>query len=97
MAMTEIQLPEKATFYSQMRGLATNLMRMMCDLGNVSEFVGNLDTGDLDTMGVPTGQVRTDLTNFRTSINEFLAFFEGTSTDQTQVIGDMIEKFRHMS
>ena len=62
----------------------------------ISGFINAMGTTEMNAMGVPTA-VQLELNDFRTSINEFIDFYEGTSTTQTEVIGDIVEAFRHMS
>jgi len=63
---------------------------------DIAEFIGFVETADLDAMGVPTGTLRSDLANFRTAMNELIAFFNGTSTSQTVVPSDVVDKIRSM-
>ena len=97
MALTELQLPAKQNFYNHMQSAASRMDNMMRTWENLAEFVGFIEAADLDAMGVATGQVRTDLTNFRTVMNELVAFFRGESTTQTQVPADVVDKVRTMS
>jgi len=96
MALTELQLPEKAKFYANIQTAASNLFNLMQRWENLASFIDKVKTADLDAMGVPTGQIRTDLVEFRTVLNEVTAFFNGTSTTQTEVPLDVIEKLRSM-
>lgn len=97
MAMTEIQLPTKDNFYRAVQAAATELDNIMLRLGNFSEFIGRMDVSDLNAIGVPQGQTRTDLTNLRTAINEIVAFYNGTSTAQTVVPADATEELRRLA
>ena len=96
MALTELQLPEKATFYSNVQNAATNMKRLMDEWQNMADFIANVDTDDLDAMGVAAGTVRTDLVQFRTVMQEFIDFFKGNSTTQTLVPDDIVDKIRNM-
>ena len=96
MALTELQLPTKASFYGTMQSAASKMNNLMRQWEDLAEFIGFIDTTDLDAMGVAAGQVRTDLTQFRTSMNELVAFYKGDSTTQTQVPATVVDKIRSM-
>ena len=96
MALTELQLPTKASFYGTMQSAATKMDRLMREWESLAEFIGFVGTADLDAMGVAVGDVRTDLTQFRTIMNELVAFYKGESTTQTQVPADVVDKIRSM-
>ena len=96
MALTELQLPTKASFYGTLQSAATQMDNLMRQWDNLAEFIGMIDITDLDAMGVATGQVRTDLNNFKTVLNEMAAFFNGNSTTQTQIPADIVDKIRSM-
>ncbi len=96
MALTEIQLPTKDLFYNNLQEAATQMNLLMSKWRDLAEFIGRVDAADLTEIGVPTGQARTDLTGFRTAINEFLAFYDGTAQTQTVVPGDVVDKIRRM-
>lgn len=97
MALTELQLPSKDLFYSELQDAATQMNRLMGTWSDLAEFISTVENVDLDSMGVATtGTVRTDLVNFRTAIEEFLAFFNGTATTQTVTPSDVIDKIRRM-
>jgi hypothetical protein len=96
MALTEIQLPTKQLLYDNLQEAATQMNRLMGDWRDLAEFIGNIDTADLDILAVPAGQERTDLVNFRTAINEFLAFYDGTAQTQTVIPGNVVDLIRRM-
>jgi len=96
MALTEIQLPDKATFYNEIQHAASQMNGVMNAWRDISEFIGAMGTADLDAMGVAAGQARTDLINFRIAMEELTAFFDGTSTTQTNVPSDIVDKIRRI-
>lgn len=96
MALTELQLPLKSDFYANLQQSASLAYKLIGEWRGIADFIGNMGTADLDSMGVATGQVRTDLTAFRTMLNEVIAFWDGTSTSQTEVPSDVIEVIRKM-
>ena len=63
---------------------------------SMAEFITNVETGDLDTMGVAAGQVRTDLGDFRLMMEEVVAFYEGTPTTATIAPDVVVDKIRTM-
>ena len=96
MALTELQLPGKDEFYSNLQTVATNMKRLMNEWRDAADFIEDVDTNDLDTMGVPVGQVRTDLVDLRTILNEVHDFFTGTATTQTKIPKNIVDKIRRM-
>jgi len=96
MALTELQMPTKANFYHKIQHAATEMNNLMLRWNDLSEFIGFIDSGDLDAMGVPTGQVRTDLNQFKTVLEEVISFFEGNSVTPTNAPNSVIDKIRSM-
>ena len=94
MALTELQLPTKASFYGSLQSAANKMNNLIKQWEDLAEFIGLVDSSDLDAMAVATGQVRTDLIAFRTVLNELSAFYNGTSTTQTEIPADIIDKIR---
>jgi hypothetical protein len=85
MALTEIQLPIKANFYAKLQDAANKLDKTMEEYRRIQEFIGRMDHTDLDAMGVPEGQARTDLMAFRDAINELLSLWEGNAVAQPDI------------
>jgi len=94
MALTELQRPTKVAFYGRLQGAANKMNNLMHEWSELAEFVNNLTTEDLDAMGVAAGDVRTDLTEFRTIMSELHDFFTGTATTQTHVPETVVDKIR---
>ena len=94
--LTELQRPDKETFYNEIQHAATTMNSIMNAWRDIAEFIEQVDSTDLDTMGVAVGQVRTDLVNFRIAMQELAAFFDGTSTTQTNVPATVVDKIRRM-
>ena len=62
-----------------------------------NESVQGLDIeSPVNYRGVPVGQVRTDLAQLRLAMQELTAFFDGTSTTQTNVPATVVDKIRRM-
>lgn len=96
MALSEIQLPTKTDLYQSVRAIATEMKRVMLRWNEASEFLATVETADLDSLGVPAGQVRTDLDEFRTALDEVIALFEGASVVPTNNPEIVMDKFRQM-
>jgi hypothetical protein len=62
----------------------------------MAEFLANVDTGDLDAIGVAAGQVRTDLVDFRVAVDELITFYEGGAVTATNAPDAIIDKIRRM-
>lgn len=69
MALTEIQLPNKAEFYRDIQAVAGEIKSRGLRWQELSEFIQTMETADLDAMGVPAGQIRTDLNAFRLALD----------------------------
>jgi hypothetical protein len=96
MSLTEMQLPSKTDFYNNLQNIATNMNNLMNQWSDAAAFLANMGSDDLDSMGVAEGDVRIDIVNLRTCINEMVAFFDGSSTTQTVVPEEVINKIRRM-
>jgi hypothetical protein len=55
-----------------------------------------MDNTDMDAMGVATGQVRTDLVEFRTVLDEMISFYRGNPVTATNAPDAVIDKVRRM-
>lgn len=69
MALTELQLPTKDELYSNLESLAGEVVSRGLRWTEASEFIATIGTADLDAIGVPAGQVRTDMLAFRTALD----------------------------
>ena len=94
MALTELQLPIKDRFYRALQAAATEMENLMTRWANLAEFVALVDTGDLDAMGVPSGQIRTDMVEFRTVLEEMVSLYSGNAVDPTNAPNAVIDKIR---
>ena len=94
MALTELQLPTKTSFYSRLQNAATEMDEIMRRWQAQSEFIANVDTDDLNAMGVAAGQVRTDLVNFRIAMEELVDFYNGSAVTATNNPADMVDLIR---
>lgn len=83
MALTEIQLQMATTLvpdcklrlYSMLQDAAAELSSSMHKMELVAGFINRMETADLDTLQIPTGQIRTDLVNFKTVLNYFVSLW----------------------
>lgn len=96
MALTELQLPTKVSFYGRIQSAATQMDNLITQWRNLAEFVAMVDTGDLDSMTVPSGQVRTDLNEFKTVIDEIVSLYDGNSVTPINTPSEVIDKIRSM-
>lgn len=94
MALTELQLPTKATFYGRLQSVASEMDQIMQRWADMAEFIAEVDSSDLDAMGVAAGQVRTDLVDFRVAMEEVVAFYQGTPTTATKAPDGVVDKIR---
>lgn len=94
MALTELQLPSKTLFYQKLQNAANRLNSEIKTISDLAEFIDKCTVTDLDAMGVPSGQVRTDLNNFRTMLGELLTFYSGAQVTATNDPEDVIDLIR---
>lgn len=96
MALTELQLPAKAGFYNDIQSVASEISRFMNRWKLVSEFLDDMATADMDTMGIPAGAIRTDLANFRVALAEIVSLYEGNSVTPTNAPDNIVDSVRRM-
>jgi hypothetical protein len=94
MALTELQLPTKDRFYRALQAAATEMDNLITRWANLAEFVALVETADLDAMGVPTGQIRADMGEFRTVLEEMVSLYNGSAVDPTNAPNEVIDKIR---
>ena len=95
MALTELQLPTKSDFYNNLQGSAGELIRVMVRYELLASFLGKLTTEDWDAMQIPTGQVRTDILNFKLTVDDFTAIWHNEAVTphmDPQVVTDQIRR-----
>jgi hypothetical protein len=99
MALTELQLPTREVFYGRLQSAANQMNQLMHQWRDLAEFISMIAIpDDLDAMVPPvaTGQVRTDLGNFRTAIEEILDLYDGNPVTPTNNPSAVIDKIRSM-
>jgi len=97
MALTELQLPTKEDFYRNIQHAATEMNNIMRRWQDMAEFLATVDAADMTSIGVPTGQVRTDLVEFRTAVEEIISLYQGNSVTPTNVPDAVMDKIRRMT
>jgi len=96
MALTELQRPTKADFYRYLQHPASEMNCLIATWRDLGEFIANVDTTDLDAMGVATGQIRIDLVDLKVMIGEMIGFYGGSSVTPTKSPKSVIDKIRRM-
>jgi len=96
MALTELQLPSKDDFYRKIQAAATQMDTIVQRWADLAEFIGMVETTDLDAMGVPEGAVRLDLLDFRALLVEVGSFYSGNAVTPTNPPNAVIDKVRSM-
>jgi len=96
MALTELQLPTKENFYRNLQNAATQMDNLMQRWENLAEFINFIEVADLDAMNIPSGQVRTDLVNFRLVMDELVSFYKGDAVIATNPPHEVVDKIRSM-
>jgi len=96
MALTEIQKPDKLDFYANVRAIAIEVKRVQLRWNEASEFLAGMGAADMDAMGIPAGQIRTDLANFRTALEEVVSLLGGNAVTPTNNPEAVMDKLRQM-
>lgn len=96
MPLTEIQLPEKERFYRDLQSIAGEIVSRMLRWQEASEFIQTMDSADLDAIGVPSGQIRTDLQDFRTALDDVVSLFNGNPVTPSQSPAQVMDRVRKM-
>jgi hypothetical protein len=96
MPLTELQLPDKDRFYRDVQSVAGEIKSRMVRWRMMSDFIADLGADDLDAMGVAAGQVRTDLANFRTALDELISLYEGEAVTPTNTPDEVVDAVRRM-
>ncbi len=96
MALTELQQVAKAEFYRRVLQVGTELNLKINQWKDFAEMLAEFGTADLDAMGVPTGQIRTDLVNFRVGLNELVSHLEGDTVAPTNAMTDVVDEVRSL-
>ena len=96
MALTELQIPNKEEFYNEIQAIAGEMASRMARWKLASEFISKLDAADMDSMEIPSGQVRSDLSDFRTMIDEILSLWEGGSVTPANSPKEVCDEIRRM-
>jgi len=96
MALNDAQIPSKSTLYSVIQSVATDLNRMVNRLSDLSEFLQRMDTADLDAIGVPSTDIRSQLVAFRVMLDELVRFLNGDSVTPTNDPSTVIDMFRRI-
>lgn len=96
MALTELQLPNKVDFYNQIQSLAGEMESRMLRWEQASEFLANVDTNDLDNMGVAAGQIRSDLADFRAALDDIVSVYRGNAVTPAKDPSLVMDRVRRM-
>ena len=97
MALTELQRPTKESLYNAFKASANRWNSIDHQAQDLAEFIEWVDAEELDAIGVPSGQIRTDMVKFRTFLMEFESFMAGNAVTPTNVPRDVIDKVRTIS
>jgi len=96
MPLTEVQLPNKTRFYDDLQSIAGEIASRMLRWQQASTFIQTMGTADLDAMGVPSGQIRTDLLQFRIVLDEIISLYSGATITPTYNPADVMDRIRKM-
>jgi len=95
MALLELQIPTKETFYADIQSDASNLNILDRKTADASEFLAEFTGAVLTTMGIPSAD-QSAYADYRTMLDELQEWFAGNYTGQTVVPRNVIDQFRRM-
>lgn len=96
MALTELQIPTKAEFYRDMRSLANLIAQQKLKYQEAADFINRVQAADLDAMGVPAGQIRTDLVDLKNVLNELVSYYNGNAVTPAKNPDTVVDSLRTM-
>ena len=96
MAQNTCQQMELTDFYRSLRNLVTTVYNANHRLVAASEFLTSMDAATAAAMGMDT-DTRDDISDLRTAIDEYLDFYDGSATSQTEVLKTQINKLRYLT
>lgn len=96
MALTELQIPTKAEFYRDMRSLANLIAQQKLKYQEAADFINRVQSADLDAMGVPAGQIRTDLVDLKNVLNELVSYYNGNAVTPAKNPDTVVDSLRTM-
>lgn len=97
MALTELQLPQKADFYNTLQNIAGEISNSIHRWSQVASFINRVTAADLDAMGVAAGQVRTDLVDLKNLLNNFVALWGNQTVTPAKDPQGVVDVVRKMS
>jgi len=97
MALTELQQPSKQDLYAALQSLSGELLRLRNKVKQTYEFIDKMDATTLDNMSVPSGDVRTDMVDFRNLLSEIVTLFDNTSVTPAKDPLVVINNIRRIS
>ncbi len=97
MALTDLQKPSLEDFYNNVRDGAGALYRLAAQIQSQYEFLARVGVSEMDDLLVPTGELRTDLADYRTVLSELNTYFDnGAVTPASNPVG-ILNKLRKMN
>ena len=96
MALTELQLPTKAELYQNLKTVANEIRRSLERWDAASDWIASVTVADLDALGVPTGQVRTDLADLRQLLTELSSLFNNETVTPAKDPKEVTDRIRQM-
>ena len=105
MALTEIQLQMATTLvpdcklrlYSMLQDAAAELSSTMHKMELVAGFINRMETADLDTLQIPSGQIRADLVNLKTVLNYFVTLWGNQAVTPTVNPKTVVDAIRRIN
>ena len=96
MSLSELQRPTKTLLYHELQEHATVQNRLLHTSADLAEFIEAIEASDLSEMGITDADSIADMTDYRTALNELVAFCTGGAITRTVVLSEIIDKIRRM-
>ena len=96
MALSELQRPTKDLLYHELQEHATVQNRLLHTSADLAEFIAKIDGPALAEIPITDADSIADMIEYRTALNDLVAFCTGGAVTRTVVLSEIIDKIRRM-
>ena len=96
MALTNLQRPTKEMFENNLQRIADEMSRMMTSWELAAEFINDVETSDLTTMGITDAGSISTMQDLKQAVNDIITLFNGTTVTPIKTPKEVMDKIRRM-
>lgn len=96
MALTELQRPDGILFKNNMQRIADEMYRHFSSWECANDFLSDVETSDLTTMGITDTESINILSDLRQAVGDMVSLFNGNAVTPTKNPKEVIDKIRRM-